>query len=400
MPLQLSILRNLICLLFIVLPACNEINQISDSGFGAFEADIEVLDADTVAIAWYDTRHSKAEIYLRLLDHRLKPISAEFRLSENNVESYEVDIVALGENIAASWYEIDASEHSVVKLGLWNRQGEQLWLKTLTAAGVNARIPVLEVTARGLFVAWLETDAATDGRATAATIVGEWIDPAGLSHSGPFKIAAASINTWNLNVDIDSSGDSTTVFLAFDAQYETVASELYLARISDRGIEVNRLTDDDGYNSKYPDIALRDGRLALTWFDNLFGNNEIYLTVRSIADLSSPQVIANLELGATRISRSEGDSIAAYLAWNENSLGLAWSDSAGDQHDVYFQQLDVTGKPQSDIRQLSHTEADSLIPSINSFASGFVLTWNEVTVNAHDAQTNLSRSEIVVTLIE
>ena len=122
--------------------------------------------------------------------------------------------------------------------------------------------------------------------------------------------------------------------------------------------------------------------------------------MRSIADLSSAQVIANLELGATRISRSEGDSIGAYLAWNGNSLGLAWSDSAGDQHDVYFQQLDVTGNPQSDIRQLSHTEADSLIPSINSFASGFVLAWNEVTVNAHDAQTNLSRSEIVVALIE
>ena len=387
-------------MLLVLLPACNEVNQISNSGFGAFEADIEVLDADTVAIAWYDTRHSQAEIYLRLLDHRLEPISAEFRLSENNVESYEVDIVALGENIAASWYEIDASKHSVVKLGLWNRQGEQLWLKTLTAAGVDARIPVLEVTAQGLFVAWLESDVATDSQTTAAAIVGEWIDPAGLRPPGPFKIAAASINTWNLNVDIDSSGDSTTVFLAFDAQYETVASELYLARISDRGIEVNRLTDDDGYTSKYPDIALGDGRLALTWFDNLFGNNEIYLTVRSIADLSSAQVIANLELGATRISRSEGDSIGAYLAWNGNSLGLAWSDSAGDQHDVYFQQLDVTGNPQSDIRQLSHTEADSLIPSINSFASGFVLAWNEVTVNAHDAQTNLSRSEIVVALIE
>ena len=196
MPLRFSILRNLICLLWVLLPGCNEVTQVSNSGYGAFEADIEVLDADTVAIAWYDTRHSQAEIYLRLLDHRLEPISAEFRLSENNVESYEVDIVALGENIAASWYEIDASEHGVVK------------------------------------------------------------------------------------------------------------------------------------------------------------------------------------------------------------LGLAWSDSAGGQHDVYFQQQDVTGKPQSDIRQLSHTEADSLIPSINSFASGFVLTWNEVTVNAHDAQTNLSRSEIVVTLIE
>ncbi|MCH8265058.1 MAG: hypothetical protein IIC10_06630 [Proteobacteria bacterium] len=97
-------MRNLICLLFVLLTGCSKVIQVSDSGYGAFEADIEVLDDTTIALAWYDTRHPQAEIYLRLLDHRLKPISAEFRLSENNVESYEVDIVALGENIPASWY--------------------------------------------------------------------------------------------------------------------------------------------------------------------------------------------------------------------------------------------------------------------------------------------------------
>ena len=384
----------------ILLPACSDVRQISDSGYGAFEADVEVLDHNTVAIAWYDTRHAQAEIYLRLLDNRLQPISAEFRLSENDARSYEVDIVAMGENIAATWYELDASEHSVVKLGLWNRQGEQLWIRTLTPANVDARIPVIEALGEELFVAWLESVAGAPNQPGGSTVVGVWVDSAGANKSKPFAVAPASATTWNLNLAVETTDGSSAMLLAFDAEHETVASELYLVQISADEILINRLTDDDGYASKYPDIALRQGQVALTWFDNLFGNNEIYLTVRAISEISSVQVIANLELGAIRISRSKGDSIGAYLAWNGDTLGLVWSDSDEGQHEVYFQNLDAAGKPKTEIQQLSRTQADSLIPSISPFRSGFVIGWNEVTVNAHDADTNLSRSEIAVALIE
>ncbi|MCH7670814.1 MAG: hypothetical protein IIB72_01460 [Proteobacteria bacterium] len=393
-------MRNLICLLFVLLTGCSKVIQVSDSGYGAFEADIEVLDDTTIALAWYDTRHPQAEIYLRLLDHQLQAISAEFRISESDANSYEVDIVALGANIAATWYELDAFEHSVVRLGLWNREGEQLWIRTLTPADIDARIPVIETVGAELFVAWLETAIDDSTQPGAAAVVAVWIDAAGVNISEPFFVATASTTTWNLNLAIETTEASTTVLLAFDAEHETVASELYVARVSAAGISVNRLTDDDGYASKYPDIALRQGRIALTWFDRLFGNNEIYVTVRELTEISSPRLRETLELGAIRISNTDGDSVGSYLAWNGARLGLTWSDGAEEQHEVYFQELDAKGKPKSEIRRLSRTRADSLIPSISSFGSGFVIGWNEVTVNAHDSNSRLSRSEVVAASID
>ena len=195
MRLPISLLCKLVCLLIVCLPACSSfqqasagLRQISASGYGAFEADIEVLDENTVAIAWYDTRHTQAEIYLRLLDKQLEPVTAEFRLTANNVDSFEVDIVALGQNIAVTWYEVDSSKHSVVKLGLWNRQGKALWIKTLTTADVNARIPVVEASSDGLFVAWLETPVEDSGPSNVVTITGVWVQPDGLNTSEPFAI--------------------------------------------------------------------------------------------------------------------------------------------------------------------------------------------------------------------
>jgi len=393
-------LRKLVYLLVVLLPACSGIRQISDSGFGAFEADIEVLDANTVAVAWYDTRHPGAEIYLRLLDRQLKPVSAEFRLSTNDTDAYEVDIVALGKNIAATWYEIDSMRHSVVKLGLWNRQGRALWVKTLTKADINARIPVIEANADELFVAWLESPADDTLQSAKETVVGIWVDADGSSRSDPITIAPASPTTWNLNIELASTENSSIVFLAYDSEHETLANELYLAQIADDKVSVNRLSDDDGCPSKYPDIAFRQGQLALTWFDNRFANNEIYTTVRPTYELLSPRIIDNLEPGAMRISHGDGDSIGAYLAWNGASLGLAWSDGKKGRHNIYFQRLDRTGKPQSKVQRLTQSKADSLIPSINAFASGFVLAWNEVTVNAYDSNSRLSRAEITATVIE
>ena len=41
--------------------------QISDSGFGAYEASVSTWP-DGLVVAWYDTRDGNAEVYVRLLD--------------------------------------------------------------------------------------------------------------------------------------------------------------------------------------------------------------------------------------------------------------------------------------------------------------------------------------------
>lgn len=387
------------------LSACTKNIRVSESGYGAFEADIDVMNDNTVVIAWYDTRHQRGEIYLRLLDPQLNPVSPEYRLTESEADSYEADVVALGDDIAVTWYEVDSAKHSSVKLGLWNRQGEQLWLKTLSDNSVNARIPVLERTGDSLFVAWLETDLAAVSEISSAStsstrIVGSRIDRDGVDESAPFTIAAASETTWNLNLDIGSGSSADSIFLTYDAEFETAASELYLVQLTGSNIWVNRITDDDGYVSKYPDIAVRNDKAALSWFDNLFGNNEIYLAIRSIDDLLSPRLMDRFELGATRVSNGEGDSIGAYLAWNGDSLCLAWSDNSSGQHEVYFQHFAIAGNSISRIQRLTTSVADSLIPSIEVLDSGFVMAWNEVHINAHGSDENLSRSEIAVSRVQ
>ncbi len=395
-------MRPLLYLLIALLPACSSAEQVSDSGFGAFEADIEVLDANTLAIAWYDTRHPKAEIYLRLLDPQLSPASPEFRLTRNDRDSYEVDIAVLGEHIAATWYEIDDSGHSVVKLGLWDRRGQTLWRRSLSTSHVDGRIPVIASTGSRLFVAWLESPIDDAPTLKTANIVAMWFDANGTQQMPTLAIAPASTSTWNLNIELVSRGQEPTILLAYDSQHETRASELYLARVSGQQVLVSRLSDDDSYDSKYPDIAVRQKQVALTWFDRRFGNNEVHSSVRSIEALLSPDIGDTFEALARRISHSAGDSIGAYISWNGDSLGLAWSDvdDGEEQHNIYFQRLDASGKPQSEIQRLNKSQADSLIPSIARYQSGFVLSWNEVSFAAHNIDARQSRSEIAVTRID
>ncbi|HJO11769.1 MAG: hypothetical protein QGG67_15045 [Gammaproteobacteria bacterium] len=42
----------LVFLLTALLTACDEVTQVSESTYGAFEASIEVLDDETLAVAW------------------------------------------------------------------------------------------------------------------------------------------------------------------------------------------------------------------------------------------------------------------------------------------------------------------------------------------------------------
>lgn len=64
----------------VALGACADARQVSDSGFGAYEASLAVWD-DGLAVGWYDTRDGNAEIYVRLIDADARPRGADQRLT-------------------------------------------------------------------------------------------------------------------------------------------------------------------------------------------------------------------------------------------------------------------------------------------------------------------------------
>jgi hypothetical protein len=259
------------------------------------------------------------------------------------------------------------------------------WAATLASSGRNT---VVDVRGDTIFAAWIQDDTAT-----ASSVWAGWWSRAGDALARPMRLAPAGRTTWNLNATLDDEGG---VWLVFDAIAETRAEELFLVRTHLEGVPIVRqVTPDDGFASKYPDIAVADGRAALTWFDERDGNQEVYVAVAPAVEIG-----ASLGAVAQRVTHTPGHSIGAYLDWNADRFGVAWSDDSSGQHEVFFQAFDAFGGRIGEQRQVTRTPNASLIPAIRPWHAGFILAWNETDVPAEPAgHTGNLRSRIVSALV-
>jgi hypothetical protein len=335
--------------------------QVSNSRTGAFEAALTPFD-NGFAVAWYDTRDGNGEIYVRLLDENGEPVSPERRLTNSPEDSFEASIDRLGDMIAVAWYEQNATGQQTAKLGMWTRDGANEWVHTFDR---DTRNPVVRSTSTAIFCAWVQTEA-DRGEAVFAA----WWDKDGHQTVAPIRLGEASKTTWNLNAAIDEQGMGWVVF---DAEVSTRASELYVAKADGSATTAMRLTKDDGAPSKYPDLALgTGGRTALSWQEERDGNVEVYLITGKLSDLAG-----EIDGRSRRVTNTPGESNGAYIAWNDDRLGLAWSDKTPGQPEVYFESLDGTGAVREAAQRITQTATWSLVPAIGPRGNGFALAWNE-----------------------
>jgi hypothetical protein len=195
-----------------------------------------------------------------------------------------------------------------------------------------------------------------------------------------------------LNAAIDSRG---VPFVVFDALVDTKAQELFLVEVAAGGPVVTRLGTDDGHDSLYPDVAFsaRD-EVALTWYDTCDGNDEVYLAGGSLAELR-----ANFVQHEHRVTDTPGSSIGAYVAWNGERIGLAWSDDSLGQFEIYFRPFAVSGDALGAQKRITDNMTNSLIPAIEAWQDGFALAWSEVTPAAGGAHDPNTRSEVLFTVV-
>jgi hypothetical protein len=335
--------------------------QISDSA-AAYEADLAALGNELAAV-WHDTRDGG--IYLRLLDADGQPADVARRLSDGGDPAYEPSVAAIDRNgIAVAWYTKASNGQTAAQLGVWNRDGSRRWAQPLSA--LPARNPVVRASRLAIFAAWIQRE--PDG---SEAVWRRWWTREGEPVGTPVRLAPASQTTWNLNAAADDAG---AAWVVFDADTFTRASEVFLARDDASGRPLERLTTDDGVPSKYPDVAVRAGRAAVTWYDERDGNPEVYLLIEALDRLRG-----DIDARAQRVTTTADDSIGAYVAWNEERVGLAWSDETDGQdaqHEIYFQEFDA-GRARSAPRRITANSTASLVPAIEPWRDGFALAWNE-----------------------
>jgi hypothetical protein len=361
--------------------------QVSDTSGGAFEATLAPFHEGFIA-AWYDTRHGHGEIYARRLSSDGHPIAPERRLTVGNVEAYEADIAPLRDGFAVAWYEKAASGQLTAKVGAWSLDGTSRWVQTLSPRGRNA---IVRVSGGLLFAAWIENEG--DNK---AGVWVTWRRTDNVELIPPRRIADAGSTTWNLNavIDPDASPGNPRAWVVFDAVAGTKAEEVFLVETEERVDHVVRLTPDDGAASKYPDVALSQGRAAITWFDLKDGNEEVYLTIGERSAYLSGRPPAWV-----RITSSTGHSIGAYIAWNGTRFGLAWCDNTPGNQEVYFQSFDRDGGTKSDVMRVTRTDAQSGIPAIKPVSGGFALLWNEYDAPPADTHGTNHSSQLYFTIV-
>ncbi len=361
---------------------CSPPRQISDSGFGAFEVSLAAW-SDGLAVAWYDTRDGNAEVYVRRLDAGGRAAEPEVRITTTAAQSFEADIAPLADAFAVAWYEKEQDGAMRAHLGVWKRDGTPVWSRPIAVGTGRSRNAIVRSFGDTLFCAWIEAD--EDDR---ESVWGGWWSGGGQPRGAPVRLGAAGDTTWNLNAAIAPSGEAWVVF---DARADTRVEELFAATLADGVASLARLTADDGVRSKYPDLAFGlAGRGAITWFDERDANREVYLIAAPVDELLLP-----IESRAQRVTTTPGASIGAYLAWNGDRIGLAWSDDSSGNYEVFFQSFDGNGFPLGPEQQLSDTPTSSMIPAIEPWRDGFALAWDEV-ISAPKEDT---RAEVVFTTV-
>jgi len=380
------------CAALVALPACSPPRQITDSGFGAYEVSLAAWN-DGLAVAWYDTRDGNAELYVQQIDANGRAAGPEIRLTSTNAESYEADIATVTDAFAIAWYEKEADGAQQAHLGVWGRDGTPRWSVPIAIEGGNSRNPVVCGFGDGLFSAWIEADA--NGR---EFVWGGWWELDGRPRGVPRRLGMAGSTTWSLNAAITASGEAWVVF---DAQAGTEVEELFLATLGGGRTALTQLSVDDGVPSKYPDLALAGERAAITWFDERDGNPEVYLAAALATDFQW-----EIEGRARRVTETPGASIGAYLAWNDDRIGLTWSDDSAGNYEVFFQEFDAHAAPLSDERLLAETPANSLVPAIEPWGEGFALVWDEVVADEESHAAELdehhgnTRAEVLLAFVE
>jgi hypothetical protein len=351
------------CLLNCFLTACAPAStpvQVSRSGSGAYEAALATGD-NGFAVAWYDTRDGNAEIYMRLLDETGHPSGPERRLTQTPESSYEASIDRLGDAWVVAWYEQTGDGRQTAVLGEWGRDGSRKWIQNIAPASRN---PVIVSDGLAIIAAWIQAEADS----SESVYVGTW-DRDGRELHPRARVGPASKSTWNLNIAVDRSG----AWIVYDAARSTRASELFLARVDESGSRLERLTKDDGVESKYPDLKFGpEGRVALTWYDMRDGNDEVYLFVGGQSDMHR-----EIDARSRRVTMTDGESIGAYLAWNDDVVGLAWSDKTPGAHEIFFQRFDSAGMPIGAEERITSSPTWSLVPAIRPWRRGFALAWTE-----------------------
>jgi hypothetical protein len=298
------------------------INLSNNSGFSEHPQIASV--GNNIYVVWVDDSSGEREIMFCKSSNSGKTFTNSIVVSQNSMGPYHVELAAEGESIYIVWNSFDKEMGNTILLSNSNNSGNTFGEIREIGIADKETFPKIAAYADEYYVAW---DKKNNKDTEILFIKGHKDDN----------------NTNNLpnlsklnNEDIDGGESQVTVSAdhvlvswtsnsPFDKKY------VYIRDSTNNGNDFGNTIRLSSINSSNVENIIINGDTYVVWQDNIFGNQDIFLTKSNINGTSIDKAI--------NVSYNTGISECPSITVSRNGVHMVWEDNTTGNHEVLYKRL-------------------------------------------------------------
>jgi hypothetical protein len=298
------------------------INLSNNTGFSEHPQIASV--GNIIYIVWVDDSSGEREIMFCKSSDSGKTFSNSAIVSQNSIGPYHVELAAEGQSVYIVWNSFDEEMRNIILLSKSDDAGKTFSELMEIGIGGMETFPKIAADADEYFVTWdKENDKDTEILFIKA-------------HKNYDKIH----NVTNLSKLNDEGIDGGETQVAANADHVLVAwtsnmpvdkKHVYVSSSINNGNDFGNSIRLSSINSSNVENIINDGNSYLVWQDNIYGNQDIFLTKSNINGTSIDK--------AVNVSNNTGISECPSITVSRNGIHMVWEDDTTGNHEVLYTRL-------------------------------------------------------------
>jgi hypothetical protein len=300
----------------------SSINLSNNTGFSEHP---QIASAGNIIyIVWVDDSSGEREIMFCKSSDSGKTFSNSAIVSQNSIGPYHVELAAEGQSVYIVWNSFDKEMRNTILLSKSDDAGKTFSELRKIGIGDMETYPKIAADADEYFVTW---DKENDKDTQILFIKG---------HKNYDKIHGVT-NLSKLNDEGIDGGETQVaanadhVLVAWTSNMPVDKKHVYVSGSINNGNDFGNSVHVSSINSSNVENIINDGNSYLVWQDNIYGNQDIFLTKSNMNGTSIDKAI--------NVSNNTGISECPSITVSRNRIHMVWEDDTTGNHEVLYTKL-------------------------------------------------------------
>ncbi|HEX2304932.1 MAG TPA: sialidase family protein [Nitrososphaeraceae archaeon] len=279
---------------------------------------------NNIYVAWVDDSSGEREIMFSMSSDSGKTFTNSIVVSQNSMDPYHVELAAEAQSIYIVWTSFDTGMRNIILLSKSDNAGKTFGEIREIGVADNETFPKIAADAGEYYVAWNKKnnkdteilfikghkgDNNTHNFANLSKLNNEGID------GGESQVTASTdrvVVSWTSNLPVDKK-------------------HVYIRNSLNNGNDFGNTIRLSSINSSNVENIIINGNTYVVWQDNIYGNQDIFLTKSNINGTSIDKSV--------NVSHNTGISECPSITVSRNEIHMVWEDDTTGNHEVLYKRL-------------------------------------------------------------